>query len=91
MEYSESAEEQLRLADLREYHILDTAPDAAFDDFTTLACTICNTPIAIITLLDEKQPWFKSRIGLEVSETPRDIAFCQHAVASDEKASKAIV
>lgn len=82
MDYSASPEEQLRLADLLEYHILDTPPEAEFDDFTTLACAICDTPIAIITLLDEKRQWFKSRIGLDVSETPRDIAFCHHTVAS---------
>ncbi|OGB23656.1 MAG: hypothetical protein A3I66_24400 [Burkholderiales bacterium RIFCSPLOWO2_02_FULL_57_36] len=77
-----SAEEQLRLEDLLRYDILDTAPEADFDDFTTLASNICGTPVAVITLLDENRQWFKSRVGLEVSETPRAIAFCAHTVAS---------
>ncbi len=79
-----STEEQLRLADLLQYSILDTAPEAEFDEFTTLASSFCQTPIAIITLLDEKRQWFKSRIGLAVSETPRAVAFCDHTVASRE-------
>lgn len=82
MNQSLSAEEQLRLNDLFDYHILDTAPEAEFDDFTTLACSICDTPTSIITLLDEKRQWFKSRVGLELSETPREVAFCHHTVAS---------
>lgn len=82
MNQSLSAEEQLRLADLLDYRILDTPAEAEFDDFTTLACSICDTPIALITLLDEKRQWFKSRVGLDVPETPREIAFCHHTVAS---------
>ncbi|TCS37963.1 PAS domain S-box-containing protein/diguanylate cyclase (GGDEF)-like protein [Paucimonas lemoignei] len=77
-----SAQEQLRLNDLFDYDILDTPPEAEFDDFTTLASSICDTPIAVITLLDENRQWFKSSVGLDLSETPRDIAFCHHTVAS---------
>lgn len=84
MEPRQLSDERLRLADLLGYNILDTAPDPEFDDFTTLASHVCAAPIAIITLLDEKRQWFKSRIGLEASETPRVIAFCDHTVATKQ-------
>jgi diguanylate cyclase (GGDEF)-like protein/PAS domain S-box-containing protein len=76
-----SATERLRLEALLRYEILDTAPEAEFDDFTALACSICGTPMAVITLLDENRQWFKSSVGLEVTETPRAIAFCNFTVA----------
>ncbi|MFI4882239.1 MAG: ATP-binding protein [Phycisphaerales bacterium JB064] len=64
--------------------MLDTPAEAGFDDLTLLACHLCDTPIALISLLDESRQWFKSRIGLEVPETPRDHAFCSHAILQNE-------
>ena len=69
-----------RVAALQKYAILDTEPEQAFDDLTLLASVICKTPIALISLVDEDRQWFKSRIGMKSSETPRDIAFCSVAI-----------
>jgi GAF domain-containing protein len=76
--------EAQRLAALREYHILDTAAEAAYDDITALAAYLCNVPIAMISLVDESRQWFKSKLGLNQQETPRDVAFCAHAILQSE-------
>lgn len=76
--------EAARLQILRDYNILDTPIEAEFDDFTLLAAQICGTPIALISLIDEERQWFKSRLGLEVPETCRDVAFCAHALHHTE-------
>lgn len=72
--------EQFRLATLDEIGILDTPAEREFDDITLLASQICGTPIALISLVDENRQWFKSRVGLDASETPRDQAFCAHTI-----------
>jgi len=69
-----------RLHTLREYSILDTLPEHDFEDITKIASEICQTPIALISLVDSDRQWFKSNHGLNVTETPRDYAFCAHAI-----------
>jgi GAF domain-containing protein len=78
------ANETQRLAALREYHVLDSAPEQTYDDLTALAAYICQVPIALISLVDESRQWFKSRVGLNKQETPRDVAFCAHAILQTE-------
>ncbi|MDP1571301.1 MAG: ATP-binding protein [Vicinamibacterales bacterium] len=74
-------DEQVRLAALRKYRLLDTDPEQAFDDLALLASEICGTPIALITLVDEDRQWFKAHIGTSLRETHRSISFCAHAIA----------
>lgn len=74
------ANEMQRLQELRSYGVLDTMPEAAYDAITYLAAQICDVPIALVSLVDEHRQWFKSRVGLDAPETPRDVAFCSHAI-----------
>lgn len=76
--------EQARIAALEKYAILDSDPEQSFDDLTLLASSICKTPIAMISLVDEDRQWFKSRVGVNVSETPREIAFCSTAILQSD-------
>ena len=79
------ANEPQRLARLHGLGILDTLPQKAFDDISALAQMICGTPMALITLIDQDRQWFKSRIGIEEQETPREVAFCSHAILDPDQ------
>ena len=72
--------EKKRIAVLWQYDVLDTVPETMFDDLTELAASICEVPIALISLVDEDRQWFKSTVGLTVKQTSRDISFCAHAI-----------
>ncbi|MBX3611487.1 MAG: PAS domain-containing protein [Hydrogenophaga sp.] len=79
------ANEPQRLARLRALRVLDTLPERAFDDIAALAQTLCDTPIALISFIDEDRQWFKSRIGVPDEQTPRASAFCAHAILTPER------
>ena len=74
-----------RLAELRRYNVLDTPPEQAFDDLTQLAAQICQVPMALVSLVDQDRQWFKARVGVEGTETPRDIAFCAHSILHQDE------
>ena len=73
-----------RLQALYTYAIMDTLPEAVFDDVVGLASSICGTPIALISLLDSDRQWFKAKVGIEVEQTARSEAFCSHAIMHPE-------
>jgi GAF domain-containing protein len=77
-------DEKRRLEVLWQYELLDTVPEEVFDDLTALAALICGAPIALITLVDEKRQWFKSKIGVSMTETSREVSFCSHAILRRE-------
>src|SRR3974390_954781 len=77
------SKEAARLAALNRYAILDTDPEESFDDLVILASHICKTPIALLTMVDDRRQWFKSAVGVQVRETPREISFCSRAIEQD--------
>ncbi len=76
--------EALRLRLLRRHRILDTPPEPAFDDLAHLASVICRTPVALVTLIDASRQWVKAEIGFGDRETPREHAFCAHAILGSD-------
>jgi diguanylate cyclase (GGDEF)-like protein/PAS domain S-box-containing protein len=76
--------EDARLAALRAYGVLDSTPELAFDNIVQLAAELCGTPMALVSLVDDRRQWFKARHGVQASETPRELAFCAHAIQKPE-------
>lgn len=79
-----SEKEKIRLQTLHDYYILDSLRESDFDRITELASLICGTPISLISLIDEDRQWFKSKVGLDIHETSRDVAFCDHTIKSED-------
>jgi len=78
-------DEVARLQALRDLAILDTAAEESFDELTRTAALVCQMPIALISLIDENRQWFKAKVGLDASETPRAVAFCDHAIRQSDE------
>lgn len=79
-----TSDEAARMSALRALEILDTEAEAQFDNLTRLAADLCALPIALVSLVDSERQWFKSRVGLDAPETPREHAFCAHAIHGDD-------
>jgi GAF domain-containing protein len=78
-------DEATRMVVLREYGVLDSLPEADFDDIAFLASYVCGTPMALVSLVDENRQWFKAKLGTEIAETSRDVAFCAHAILEPDE------
>lgn len=76
--------EMARVAALDRYAILDTEPEQTFDDLVALAAYVCKAPIAMLSLVDDHRQWFKSKVGVEIRETPRETSFCAHAIQQQD-------
>lgn len=76
-------DEAARLRLLADYGVMDTAPDETLDEIVALASTICETPVALVSLVDDTRQWFKAKVGIEATQTPRDVAFCAHVIAEE--------
>ena len=66
------------MAALNRYGVLDTTPEAAFDDLANLAARLCDAPMAAVSLVDAERQWFKAEVGLGLPQTPRPVSFCAH-------------
>ncbi|GEO05997.1 hypothetical protein AAE02nite_36610 [Adhaeribacter aerolatus] len=77
--------EEARLKSLSEHQLLDTLPEEVYDDITRIASEICGTPIALLSLVDEKRQWFKAKQGLSAAETLREYSFCAHAIINPDE------
>ena len=73
-------DEETRLEALHRYHILDTEAEVVYDNIARLAAHLCGVPISAVTLVDEDRQWFKSCIGMELTQIPRNVSFCAHAI-----------
>lgn len=82
---SANMDEFARQRALDTYRVVDTVPEQAYDDITRLASLICDTPIALVSLIDRDRQWFKSRVGMPLPETTRDIAFCDHVIRQPDR------
>ena len=69
---------------LRSYNVLDTPPEAIYDDIAHVTSGVCDTPVALITLIDGTRNWFKARVGVDIDESPRDTSFCGHAILGND-------
>jgi len=79
-----AAHERARVSTLHRFGVLDTPAEQAFDELTALAAQLCGTPMALVTLVDAERQWFKSRLGVAVCETSREVSFCVHALAGQD-------
>ena len=84
MAASTPAVEAARIAALNRYAILDSEPEESFDDLVVLAAHVCKTPMALLSLVDDHRQWFKSKVGVEASETPKEISVCAHAIQQQD-------
>ncbi len=76
--------EAIRLIALKQCNILDTPPEPEFDELVQVTALLCDVPVALISLVDHNRQWFKAKVGLAVPETPRDVAFCAHAILQSD-------
>ena len=81
----QATDESARQRALDTYRVLDSLPEAAYDDIVRLAAVLCDAPIALISLIDRDRQWFKSRIGIQITGSPRDEAFCDHAIRQPDQ------